>query len=208
MSETDNSPFTDGDDPFSSPQSRTSQDKVKDTAEDSGNSKSSGGGSSNAQGSGGIAIGGKRVDSSKYAQESASPAFPGRTAAQALYTLPDEHEFDSASYEDLHAVNVAIHKARYALNRSQGALTNAQRQLVTSETNYRHAHARALITITGGTEKTRTAVADLETEDLFTDLLVKRAVVDEVTALIRAINRDIESLTVLSHNLRAQMNIQ
>lgn len=218
MSTHDISPFQDGDDPFVAPKSRTQESEAtqhvtppaevgsktpaEETTTESGNTKTSGRSSS------GIAVGGKRVDVSKYDAELEAPKFSENFAVQVLYPLSEEDEHDTASYEDLYAVNKAIHTARFSLNRTQKALAQSQRQLVTAETAYRHAHARALITISGGTDKTRTAVADLETEHLYTDLLVKRAVVDEVIALVRAINRDIESLTVLSHNLRAQMNIQ
>lgn len=153
------------------------------------------------RGSSPVASNGKRINSDDYPE---SPlAIPDRYAAQVYYRL----EAELPDYEELSAINRDINRARAALNATQSSLAKAQREAVVAEVAYRRATSRVMIGLSGGTEKSRAAVVDIETENEYGNMLVKRAVADEVMNLVRSINRDIDALTVIANNLRAQINL-
>lgn len=165
-------------------------------------SSDSSGDSAPRRGSSPVASDGKRIDSSGYAAPD-EVQFPDKYAVNVYYRLNAE----MPDYEELSAINRDINRARVALNATQSSLAKAQREATTAEVAYRRKCSRVMIGLSGGTEKSRAAVVDIETENEYGTMLVKRAVADEVVSLVRSINRDIEALTVIANNLRAQINL-
>lgn len=148
-----------------------------------------------------IAAGGKRLSTEDY-PETPLPTFPPNFAGDHYDPNPD------VDYNDLTSLGRQINSARKALFKANRGLTIAQRDEAVSKFAYRRAHNRAMVSLSGGSEKQRLATADLQTEELYGQWLVKERIVEEMLNQVRAMRTELDSLTVLSHNLRAQINIQ
>lgn len=148
-----------------------------------------------------IASNGKSFDPSEY-EATKDIAFPNRFAS-------DAYEIDSTPhYENLLELNQAMVKSRRALYNAQRMLAQANRQLVEAQVAYRRAYSRAMIGLSGGTEKQRSAAADIIVENEYGEMMIKQAIADEIIQYIRQLNKEIDALTVLSHNMRTQINLQ
>lgn len=166
-----------------------------------------------------VAIDGKRANVNDY-PEAELPLFPGQERKK---NARGEVEIDSSreryisqqydpntgvDFVDLSALNTQINRARKALFDANAALARAERTEARREYEYRRAHARALVSLSGGSEKQRIAYADVDTEAEYGELLVARTLVKECVNQVRALRTELDVLTVMSHNLRAQMQLQ
>lgn len=147
-----------------------------------------------------VAVGGKRINLAEHPQQD-MPQFPAWVAAE-------HYKVDDVDFVDLSALNRQINTARVALFKANKFLTEAQRSEASAKYEYKRAHNRAMVTLSGGSEKQRLATADVMTEELYGNWLVKERVVEEMVNHVRAIRTELDSLTILSHNMRAQMNMQ
>lgn len=150
----------------------------------------------------GLAYQGGPVDADSLPQDPVPPKFPGYSAS-VMYKL-EESEPD---FGDLYQMNRQITLARIALNRATLNLGAARRDLVAAETQYRHKHALAMITSSGGSERQRIALADLLTQELQAEYKMRDAMVEEWIAQVRTMKYELDALQAQSHNLRAQMNM-
>lgn len=115
---------------------------------------------------------------------------------------------DNYDFYDMQAVNQAINRARVDIFQAKEAMDAARRELTDAETLHRHAYNRALVGISGGTEKTRVAAAELLTENEYTHLIVARAKFEELKALQYRLSDDLQVLQTLASNMRAQVNLR
>lgn len=127
-------------------------------------------------------------------------SFPGQVDDYA----PTDEE---VSFEDLSDINRQINRARVALFRGTQILAQTKRDEADKEFLYKRAFNRALLRVSGGTEKTRVTTASLQTEDEWGEYLVAQRVAEEATNHVRAIRSELDALAGLSHNVRAQMNV-
>lgn len=114
---------------------------------------------------------------------------------------------EEVSFEDLSDINRQINRARVALFRGTQILAQTKRDEADKEFLYKRAFNRALLKVSGGTEKTRVTTASLQTEDEWGEYLVAQRVAEEATNHVRAIRSELDALAGLSHNVRAQMNV-
>lgn len=130
------------------------------------------------------------------------PVFPDGYSVQDQY-MPD----DQSDFTDLSDLNRAINRARKGSFQVKNELARARRNETIREEEYRRAYNRALIGTSGGSADMRKAVSEIATEDKYSDLLVARHVVKELTSLSYALSNDLQTLKTLSDNLRKQMSI-
>jgi hypothetical protein len=124
-------------------------------------------------------------------------------------------DIDLLSYEpgvdidisDLSAVSREILLARRRMFQVQRALTDAQRKAAETKFDHRRARNRYLIGLSGGTDKSREAMADVATEEEYGDMVVAEQVAADLLAQSRAVKAELDSLANLSHNIRAQINL-
>lgn len=147
-----------------------------------------------------LAFAGRRVSAANYQKEH-PPVFPADT-------ITDDYQLDQGiSFSEVHSINTQINRARAALFRANSALAEANRAEAAAKMKYRHAHALALIQVSGSSEKQRTAVADLATEEEYANLIVAEKISEEMLSQVRALRTELDALFNISHNLRAQMNL-
>lgn len=109
-------------------------------------------------------------------------------------------------YSDLANLNSEIIKVRIRLHGIRQELKQAKRKLLTAKFNYESEKKRRMISISGSSEKMREALAELMTEQLYTDYLVANAVADEINQHSRDLRMDLDALKELSNNIRRLMS--
>lgn len=152
--------------------------------------------------SSGIAYGGRPVNIDLNSPNPSSPSWP-QDNYDDMY-CPDEE----VDYTDLSALNRDINRTRSMVFRVKNRLQVARRAEVEASDRYRRALNMQMIGLSGGTVDKRKAVAELATEDLYTELLVAQTVVKDITNLSYTLSRELDTLKTLSDNLRKQMSIQ
>lgn len=148
-----------------------------------------------------VALAGKRFDP-KVAPVAKMPEYP-------VYDPSDDYKvLEDVDYSDVSSLNRDINIARATLFRAVERLKHAKRAESDARFTYNRAYNRVLAGLTGGSEKQRLAIADIQTEELYGKLIVEERLADEAVNFLRAIRSELDSLAGLSHNVRAQMQLQ
>lgn len=106
---------------------------------------------------------------------------------------------------DLRHLNEQMMLGRRRLYLTNNKLREAQRNEAQAEFEYRRAYSRILAGLSGGSERQRLAIADIQCEELWAEYLLAKQISQELLALVRAIRADLDSLSNLSHNIRAEI---
>lgn len=149
----------------------------------------------NTMASNGRPVGGELPEPSGF------PSWPQDPRDEAY--LPDE-EID---FSDLSELNREINKARARSFRVKGSVADARKEETEAEDAYRKAYNRALVGLSGGSAETRKALAEINTEDLYSRVLVSQTVVKQLINLSYAVSRDLDVLKTISDNLRKQLSL-
>lgn len=154
----------------------------------------------------GLAYGGKPVDFDELKEtvEKSEPVFPTWSTADSIGVARP----DAPDYEDLLAVNRGLSTITHSITRVTNGLENESRRLTVMESNYRKAKALALLGVSGGTSAMREAFADLMVQEEHDAVLVQRALVEELSQRIRVLKFELDATIAVSHNLRAQLQVQ
>lgn len=152
--------------------------------------------------SSGVALRGRLVDMSEYEREAPFPGWPALNRDDAF--IPNEE----VDYSDLSTLNRDINRTRSMLFRVKNELANARREEVQAAIAYRQAYNRAFLGLSGGTEAIRKTMAEVMTEELYSDLMIAQNIVKEQTSLSYNVSKELDTLKTLSDNLRKQMSIQ
>lgn len=148
-----------------------------------------------------MAAGGRAVEAPAPAEE--FPVWP-RPMNQDEFYVPEE-EFDAT---DLAAVNREMNRARARIFRVSQSLRLAQRTLAEAQSNYDRQMRRQMVTITGGTEASRRALAEINCEHLETRVIVGKQIVEEWRKRSMDARDDLKAIENIAHNVRAQMDIR
>lgn len=185
-------------DPFGEPEAEKAPDEVK-TAPAKASTKEV---KEKAPRATGVALRGSLVNMADYDTEKQFPGWPSSNRDDMF--IPDEE----VDYTDLSTLNRDINRARSMLFRVKNELANSRRLEVEAALAYRQAYNRAFMGLSGGTEAIRKTMAEVMTEDLYTELMIAQNIVKEQTSLSYNVSKDLETLKTLSDNLRKQMSIQ
>lgn len=147
-----------------------------------------------------MAAGGQPVGTPPPAPE--PPQWPGPVNEDETYV---PQEFDAV---DLAEVNREMNRARARLFRVSATLKAAQRRLVEAQTAYERQMRRELVTISGGTEASRRAMAEIRCESLENDVVVAKQIVEEWKQRSMYVRDDLKAVENISHNVRAQMDVR
>lgn len=148
----------------------------------------------------GIASRGAPVTTDQF-PEQPLPTWDNRESA---YDISDAENFD---FEDLAEINRALNRSRVKFYRIGSQLKEAQRHLSDAKTSYNRRMRRELLNISGGTEKTRVAMAELACEPWENDVAVTTQLVAELTNEQRIASKELDILESLANNARAQIKI-
>lgn len=133
------------------------------------------------------------------------PAYPSETRQEQFTAYAPDAELD---FHDIFELNRSIMVARNRLYHATQMLKLAQRQESDAKYEWKSAYNRALLQISNGTEKQRAALAEILTEEQYAHFLQAERLSDEALNFLRATREDLHALINLSHNMRAQMQIQ
>jgi threonine synthase len=120
----------------------------------------------------------------------------------------DYRPSEDVDFTDLSNVTKEIIALRVRLHGIRIELKTAKRNALKAKWTYEKEKKRVWIGITGGSDKSREAVAELMTEQLMTDSLIASAVADEISQHNRDLRMDLDALKEISNNLRRQIDLQ
>lgn len=158
----------------------------------------------------------KVPDAPSTAQRRASLAVDGRLANVSVsrhpfpgYNLVDlQYEVDSlADAADLQDVTKNLLLARRRLYYVTQMLSTAERKATEAKYEWKAALNRKLLSVSGGTEKERLALAELSVEQEYSAYLAAEQQSQDALNLLRAIRTELDTLQNISYNIRAQMQI-
>lgn len=130
-----------------------------------------------------------------------APSWPQASAGDETY-VPDD--FDA---EDLAEVNRQLNRARARLFRVSARLKDAQREFADTQLAYERAMRRQLVALSGGTEGSRRAAAEIYCEELENAVVIAKQVAEEWKKRSLDARDDLKTVEVISHNARALMDI-
>lgn len=148
----------------------------------------------------GLASNGKPVVTDQY-KEPPLPTWENRDHAYQI------DEFTEVDFSDLSRINSALNQVRIKFYRIGRELKQAQRMLSDAKTSYSRRMRRELVNMSGGTEKTRVAMAEIACEEWENDVAVTTQLVAELTNEQRIVSKELDILESLANNARAQIKI-
>jgi hypothetical protein len=127
------------------------------------------------------------------------------TTASATFSnyMPPE----DIDYGDLVSINRELVQLRIRLNTVRQELRTAEREVIRTKHAYNALKRRTLIGLSGGTEKSREAAAELLSEREYTDFLVADSIAKELTQHNRDLRIELDALKELSNNLRRLIDL-
>lgn len=145
----------------------------------------------------GFASRGKQVSADDYPQRS-NPTWDD---------FPSDEYEQLTDFSDLSQVNHRLNTLRSRFYQINKQLKLAQRSLAQAKAEHSSKLRREMVNISGGTEKTRVAMAEIACEEWESDVIVYNQLVQEMTNDQRIVSKDLDVLETLSNNIRAQIKI-
>lgn len=115
--------------------------------------------------------------------------------------------YQGNDYRELAQINRDLIRNVHESYRIKHLLNMARRDETEKKENYRREYNRALVGLSGATAETRKAAAEIKCEELYSEVLMASAVVEELKNNSFTIKTSIEVLNTLSNNLRAEMRV-
>lgn len=153
----------------------------------------------------GLALNGQRINTDDI--PAAAPSLPNPASVSVVSEFEDYEPPTDIDYSDLSAINTEISKLRMRLHRIRKELKQSERAALKAKYTYEAAKKRTWISITGGSDKSREAMAELLCEKEYSVYLVTAAISKEITQHSRDIRTDLDALKELSNNLRRQIDL-
>ena len=113
-------------------------------------------------------------------------------------------EVDSYTVED---INRKIDEARINIIQATNLMHQASRKVNETKMAYSAAQSRAILKTSGATESIRKAAADIQVEEQYGEYLVAQQAESYLKSLLQGLRSNLDALTQISHNIRAQINI-
>lgn len=114
---------------------------------------------------------------------------------------------DDIDYTNLSSINQELSSLRVRLHRVRKELKNAERAALRLKYDYDQQKKRTWIGISGGSDKSREAMAELICEESYSKYLVAATVAKEISQHSRDIRLELDTLRELSNNLRRQIDL-
>lgn len=116
-------------------------------------------------------------------------------------------EYNRPDHLDISTINVALIRTVKALALTTADLKVESKKLAEAETRWKHEYNVALMCVSGGTEKSRIAAAELASEAEFNEMKLQQAKVQELKNLSGTIRAALDTYQSVSNNLRAEMKV-
>lgn len=122
-------------------------------------------------------------------------------STKVLYEYEDEIA-DYASFEELEQVFIKLRKALFLIN---DKINEYERRERMAKIKYDRAHRREYLVSTEKTESAKRARADLACEELENEWLMNEQLKNEMVRTSYTLKSEMQTLTTLAHNMRAQI---
>ncbi len=113
-----------------------------------------------------------------------------------------------ADFSDLNAINVAINAVKMKKAVVNQKLKTARKTAASAKYFYERAKRRQIVTVSGSSDRTRVALAEIYTEELETAYIVASVEEEELKSLQRSLVKEAEDLRELSYNIRKEMDLR
>lgn len=151
-----------------------------------------------------IAANGEHVDISTFPK----PTFPERGVHQLSRDFAERMRIiQRPDHFDLSMVNENLLYSIYLLAEVNQHLSVAKQDYLNAQTTYASSFNRAIHSVSGGTEKSRVATAEIMAENELVARRSAEAQYEELKSLSYTISKSIEALTVIANNIRADLKI-
>ena len=150
-----------------------------------------------------LAYQGQSIDLEKFGKAEFPPVSQVSIVSEYENYEPDP----TVDLTDLNNINREIVNLRIRLHRIRKEMKQADRLAMKHKYAYESEKKRIWIGISGGSDKSREAAAEVMTEQLMTNYLVAAAVAKEITQQNRDLRMDLDALKELSNNQRKQIDI-
>jgi len=110
-------------------------------------------------------------------------------------------------FASLNAVNTAINAVKMKKSVVNRKLKIARKNAASAKYFYERAKRRQIVTVSGSSDRVRTALAEIYTEELETQAIVTAVEEEELKSLLRSLVKEGEDLRELSYNIRKEMDI-
>lgn len=108
---------------------------------------------------------------------------------------------------DIATINMALVRSANALAAATQELKEEMRALSEIESRAKHEYNVALVLVSGGTEKSRIASAEIISEEWTNEVRLRQARVQELKNLCGSIRASLDTYQAVSNNLRAEMKV-
>lgn len=138
------------------------------------------------------------------------PARPARnpnaqpSRVHEFITTYDPFARDFNDLADINHASIEIVRAMIAVERIYDELATMERHLTA---DYEQLHDRAIVEVSGASEKTRMAFADIQVEGLRMDVMDIRAEKDRADRTQKLLARHLDALNAIGNNFRAQIRV-
>lgn len=119
-----------------------------------------------------------------------------------LYSSEDIRDFST-----LHDVNTAINQVKLKKAVVNRKLKVARKNAASAKYFYERAKRRQIVTVSGSSDRVRSALAEIYTEELETQAIVTAVEEEELKSLLRSLVKEGEDLRELSYNIRKEMDL-
>ena len=151
-----------------------------------------------------LAFQGQRVNLEDYPKVTSFP----NVSAVSIVSKYDDYEPDvTVDLTDLANINKEITNLRIRLHGIRKELKIAERFHLKHKYAYESEKKRIWIGITGGSDKSREALAEVMKEELYSNFKVAEAVAKELSQHNRDMRMELDALKELSNNQRRQIDI-
>lgn len=155
----------------------------------------------------GLAYKGQSINLTQFENTISLPN-PSSVTAPSKWGEYEPSSVEDVDYTDLMNVTKEIINLRIRLHQVRKELQVAKRMALKTKFVYEQEKKKVWIGITGGSDKSREAAAELMTAELYTHYLVANAVADEINEHSRVIRTELDALKEISNNLRRQIDLQ
>lgn len=125
-------------------------------------------------------------------------------AAQEEWLYSSENITD---FSNLSEVNAAINQVKLKKAFVNRKLKLARKNAASAKYFYERAKRRQIVTVSGSSDRVRTALAEIYTEELETAAIVAAVEEEELKSLLRSLVKEGEDLRELSYNIRKEMDL-
>lgn len=158
-----------------------------------------------------IAYRGQKVNVDEYPVRT---GLPKSADLQQKFAVPTRNlDYEPPAYEevdlsDLQNINRELIGLRIRIHQVRNDYKKARRIATHLKYVYEQQKKHIWIQLSGGSEKTREAMAEMMTQDAYGEFLVANIVADELNEMSRTLRTELDALKEVSNNQRRQIDIQ